>query len=316
MTLLARRAVGDHAHGIDRLGSRSRRHQHALTGERPGAAQDRLGRGGDFERLGHAADAGFAALGHFAGIRTDHTDAVRLQPRKIALRRLGRPHARVHRRRDQDRLVGREQDGGGEIVRPAGRHPGHEIGRRRRHHDQIGVARHANMTDVELGARIEQIGIGAFAAERADGKRCDEMLRGGGENATQRGAAFLQAPNEIERFIGGDASADDEQNARSAQGRGDGRRVGRTFKSGAWRARGRLMNSGSEVVWLAFAGGAAQNGAHFVLHRTAVFGRADAEPLLQALVKLADGEAASSGLFADGFGIILADDCIAINAIT
>ena len=183
MALLARRTVGDDAHRIDRLGGRSRRHQHALAGERPGAAQDRLDRGGDFERLGHAADAGFAALGHFAGIRTDDMDAVGLQPREIALRRLGRPHVRIHRRRDQDRLVGREQDGGGEIVRPAGRHPGHEVGGRRRHHDQIGVARHANMADVELGARIEQIGIGALAAERADGKRRDEMLRGGGENA-------------------------------------------------------------------------------------------------------------------------------------
>ena len=130
-----------------------------------------------------------------------------------------------------------------------------------------------------------------------------------------RGAAFLQAANEIERFIGGDAAADDEQNSRSAQDRRGGRRAGRAFESGAWRARGRLMNGGTELVWLAFAGGAAQNGAHLVLHRAAVLGRADAEPLLQALVKLADGEA-RSWLLAAWFQPILADDCIAINAIT
>ena len=54
-----------------------------------------------------------------------------------------------------------------------------QIGGRRRDHNEIGVARKANMADVELALRIEQISIGALAAERAGGKRGDEMLRGG-----------------------------------------------------------------------------------------------------------------------------------------
>ena len=145
--------------------------------------QDRFERGDDFERLGHAADAGFAALGHFAGIRSDEANAVGGELREIALRRLGRPHLRVHRRRDQDRLVGREQHGGGEIVGMAARHLGDQVGGRRRDDDEIGVARQADMADVELALRIEQVGIGALAAERAGGERRDEMLRGGGENA-------------------------------------------------------------------------------------------------------------------------------------
>ena len=91
---------------------------------------------------------------------------------------LGRPHLRVHRRRDQDRLVGRKQDRGGEIVGMAARHVRHQVGGRRRDDDEIGVAGEANMTDIEFALRIEQIGIGALAGERACGERRDEMLRG------------------------------------------------------------------------------------------------------------------------------------------
>ena len=115
--------------------------------------QDRFDGGDDFERLGHAPDAGFAALGHFAGVRPDDANAVGLELRQVALRRLRRPHVRIHRRRDQDRLVGREQDGGGEIVGVAARHLRHEVGGRRRDDDEVGVAGEADMADVELALR-------------------------------------------------------------------------------------------------------------------------------------------------------------------
>ena len=172
----------------------------------------RFRRGGDFKWLRHAAQPRLAALGHFARVRADDVHAVGDELREIALRRLCRPHPRVHGRRNENRLVGREQHGGGEIVGMAARHFRHEIGGRRRDHDEIGVARQANMTDVELALRIEQIGIGALAAQRAGGKRRDEALRGGGENAAHLGAAILQAPDQVERFVGGDAAADDEEN--------------------------------------------------------------------------------------------------------
>ena len=115
------------------------------------------------KRLGHAADAGLAALGHLAGIRPDEMNAVRRKLRQIALRRLGRPHMRIHRRRDQDRLVGCQQNRGGEIVGMAARHLRDQVGGRRRDHDEVGVARQADMADIEFALRIEQIGIGALA---------------------------------------------------------------------------------------------------------------------------------------------------------
>ena len=57
-------------------------------------------------------------------------------------------------------LVGREQHGGGEIVGMAVRHLGHEVGGRGRDHDQIVVAREADVPDVELAVLIEQVGEG------------------------------------------------------------------------------------------------------------------------------------------------------------
>ncbi len=54
-----------------------------------------------------------------------------------------RPHMRVHGGRDQHRRVGRQQHRGGEIVGMAARHLGHQVGGRRRHHHEIGVARQA-----------------------------------------------------------------------------------------------------------------------------------------------------------------------------
>src|SRR5205085_9426649 len=48
-------------------------------------------------------------------------------------------------------------------------------------------------------------------AERASRKRRDEFLRRRGENAAYRRAALLEPADEIERLVGGDAAADDEQ---------------------------------------------------------------------------------------------------------
>jgi hypothetical protein len=62
---------------------------------------------------------------------------------------------RVHRRRDQDRLVGCKQDCGGKIAGMAAGHPRHQIGRRWSDDDHVGIAGKPNMTDVEFALRIE-----------------------------------------------------------------------------------------------------------------------------------------------------------------
>ena len=170
-------------------------------------------RGGDLQRLGHAAEAALAGFRHLAFVGADERDAVGDELREIALRRLVRPHVRVHRRRQQNFRAGREQHGGGEIVGVTAGHLGHQVGGGRRDDDEIGLAREPDVADVEFARRIEQVGEHALADDGAGRQRRDEMLGGLGQNAAHGEAALLQPADEIERLVGGDAAADDQQHA-------------------------------------------------------------------------------------------------------
>ncbi len=99
----------------------------------------------------------------------------------------------------------------------AARHLGHEIGGRRRDHDEIGVAREPDMADVELGAGVEQVEMGALAGNGAGRQRRDEFLRGRGHHHPHRAAALAQPPDQVERLVGRDASPDDEENAPASE---------------------------------------------------------------------------------------------------
>ena len=134
------------------------------------------------------------------------------------------------------------------------------------------------MTDVELAVWIKQIGENALAAQRGGGKRRDEALRGGGENAVHLHAAVLQAADQIERFIGGYTAADDEQDAvavRFSRARHPPRRL-------RWRF--------DVVEDAGLFRGLAQDDADLVLHRPAVPRGTQAQHLLQLVVELPDGE--------------------------
>ena len=76
------------------------------------------------------------------------------------------PHAHVHRRDDEHRLVGREQGGGGEVVGEAIGGLGHEIGSRRRHDDQVSRARQLDMAHLGFVGETEEFLIDLLARER------------------------------------------------------------------------------------------------------------------------------------------------------
>ena len=117
-----------------------------------------LDRGEDRGRLGEAADAGLVRLRHLAALRPD--ELRRRRARSCATFRCVagmRPHARVHGRRDEDRLVGREQHRRGEVVGEAVRHLGEEVGRRRRDDDEVGLARQADVADLVLVVEVEEV---------------------------------------------------------------------------------------------------------------------------------------------------------------
>ena len=109
--------------GIDRLMRRPGGDQDMLAGQRPGFSCFHCDGGAkhgldpliDIRRLGQPPGPKFAA-GHRAFVGLQHGDAVGLQLLDVPLRRGMLPHADVHRRGDDNRLVGRQQQGRREIV--------------------------------------------------------------------------------------------------------------------------------------------------------------------------------------------------------
>src|SRR5262249_36480866 len=140
------------------------------------------------------------------------------------------------------------------------------------------------MADVELALWIEQIRERALPRERRRRERGNEFLCSLCENATRRNGAFVESADEIERFVSGNPAADDQHNATRV--RGDGglcrwreriRRRAAAPANAVWRTGlGRVP----ELRPLIETSRVAQNGASFVLHRTAVPRRAQPQPAL------------------------------------
>ena len=198
---------------------RARRHQRAAARERVAGGEERLDRGDDLERLGDPSHAALA-IGERAVIRPDLQDAARPQQRQVRLRRPVMPHHDVHRRRDEDLLVGGEQRRGGEVVRHPCRHAGEQIGGGGRDDDQIGLARQADMPHLALVGERPQIAIGLVLAEGGDRERRDELLRRRGQDAAHRRPALAQPADEVKALIGRDATGNDQKNAPSLEHRG------------------------------------------------------------------------------------------------
>ena len=167
VALLAGRAVGDVAHRIDRLVRRACGDQHALAGERPRLAADAAS-ARRRRRFRSAPTCGRCRPRRLRPSRRHWARSRRRRRARAARRCGGSRHcstscgfiagaSRIGR-------LGREQDGAGEIVGVALRHLRHQIGGRRRHHDQVAVARQADVAGVEFALGIEQVGIDALAA--------------------------------------------------------------------------------------------------------------------------------------------------------
>ena len=119
-------------------------------GDGPGIKPQQLAdRDPDRRRFGQPAGAKLTA-GHRPFIGIEHRDAVIDQCRHVAARRGVFPHPDIHRRNRQHRLVGGEQQRGGQIIGNPARHLGHQIGRGRADHDQIRLPRQLDMPHLDL----------------------------------------------------------------------------------------------------------------------------------------------------------------------
>ncbi len=163
--------------------------------------------------LRHPPDARLPAFRHLARLGPDESNTVGLQLADVAPRRRMRPHARVHGRRGQHRLVGGQKHGGGEIVRLPRCHFRQKVGRRRRNDDKIGIPRQPDVSDLAFIVEIEQVGEHPLVGQRPRRQRRHELLRRPRENHPDGCAALAQPADQIETLISRDAAADDEENA-------------------------------------------------------------------------------------------------------
>ena len=102
------------------------------------------------------------------------------------------------------------QHAGGKIVGMAAGHLGQQVGRRGRHHDQVGLARQADVADLALVVEVEQFGEHALVGQRADRERRHELLGGPGHHGAHGDAALAQAADQVEALVGRNPAADDE----------------------------------------------------------------------------------------------------------
>ena len=213
MALLARGAVGDVAHRVNRFmrGAGGHDGRSALQGLWPLIQQ--CGNGfDDLQRLGHAAKTRLALLRHLAGHRTDKKHTVFFQRFDITQRGLCRPHLRVHRRCRQHLSIRREKDCGGKIVCQTIRHLRHQIGGGGCDQHEIAVARQPDMADILFILPGKKLGEDMRGGQRADSKRGDEFLRALRHDRRHLRAALFQATDEIEALIGRDAAGDNKEN--------------------------------------------------------------------------------------------------------
>ncbi len=108
--------------------------------------------------------------------------------------------------------------GGSQVVGDPVRHLGKKVGGRRRDDDEIGLAREPDMADLVLVLDVEEIPMDTLAADRGNGERRHELMRRAAHRRADARAVILQAANELEHLIGGDAAADDDQDFPAGKG--------------------------------------------------------------------------------------------------
>ena len=170
IALFAGRPVGNVAHRIDGLVRRPggdddlAARERAVRQTRLVAAIKALDGGKDVCRFAHPPGPELAA-GHVAlfGPREQH--AILLQRGDVSLGRTVLPHAHVHGRRDQHRLVGGHQRSRGKIIGKTCRHLGHQVGGGRRHNDEVRNPRQLNVSHLGFIRQVEQVGIDLLARQ-------------------------------------------------------------------------------------------------------------------------------------------------------
>ena len=214
MALPAGGVVGQIADRVERLAGRAAGDHGAQAGERPrrpAPARPRSRPGSRAARPCARQPTSPQAMSPGFGPTTRHP--VRRQPRQVAPRRRraptsagsspGRPAPAC--RTPAAAVEARSSARPAAILR-------HQVGRRRRHHHQVRLARQPDVAHLGLVGEREQLARRPSRRRGSPRTRASRTARAaGGQHAAERQPALAAAPDQLQAFVGGDAAADDQE---------------------------------------------------------------------------------------------------------
>jgi len=146
-----------------------------------------------------AVGAGQTAL---RGLQDDH--ATSAQDRDVGLGRGVLPHLGVHGGCQHHRAACGEQRAGQQVVGEPVRGSCHQVGRRRRHHDQVRLLAEPDVR--HLVHCVPDLARDRLAREGGPGRCAHELERGGGGYDGDVVAGLGEATQQLAGLVGGDAT--------------------------------------------------------------------------------------------------------------
>src|SRR6266508_1208945 len=196
-----RRAVAEKPDRVERLACSPGTDEDAAARERIGLTQELAATAVNLLGLGHAAESPLA-LGRLAFVRSDDRSTARAHGLEVRLCCRMRPHARVHRGREQHRPSVREPRLGDQVVREP-------LGQLRQ------AVRSQRRDDEEVGARQMEVEIlsGGAACQAEEGLCAHETLGRGRNEGDDLVPGPDEEPDELASLVGGNAARDADENA-------------------------------------------------------------------------------------------------------
>ena len=207
-----RGAVGEEAHGIDRLMRRPCRHDYADTGEAVGD-QHGSSRLDEDPRIGQASGPRHATRQQ-ADVGLQHRVArERVQRLDVRLHERVGEHVRVHRRGHEHRRATGHHGGGQKVIGQAMGDAADEVRGGRREHDEIRVLAGVGVHDPAVavgGPEIAADGVLAHDLERQARHEPATCLR---QLHVDVGTSVKQTAHELRRLVGCDPAADTQEDS-------------------------------------------------------------------------------------------------------
>ena len=215
VALLARAAVGDDPHGVDRLARPAGGDDEPHPGE-IGARRIEEARRcrHDLDRIGQPSSPGIAPSQAADGGPFD-VDAAATQRGDVLGDCRVLPHLGVHGRADEHRRPRGEQRGHQQVVRQAGGVGGDHPGRGGSDDDEVRGLPEPRVRDRISG--VPELGLHRLAGERTQRRTTEEVFGAPRHDGHDVRSGIDQTATHLDRLVGGDAPGDPKDDARSGQ---------------------------------------------------------------------------------------------------